>query len=197
MALDAEISRNMDLLIHRADRLDRMMADLLKYSRIGKAQSFPPTNLSEAFACALDLVKRSQGFDIISDLPKIDVRIAEEDLITLFEALIDNAVAHHHKSTGKIEVLARRDEQRLMIQITDDGPGIDSNQRDTALKVMTGLNRKCELSGSGMGLPICKKIAERYSGVLSLNTAKTGSGLRVDIELCELPNASHKKCEAF
>ncbi|MEM6407707.1 MAG: HAMP domain-containing sensor histidine kinase [Pseudomonadota bacterium] len=184
--LDADLSENIDCLSSRADRIDRMMEGLLKYTRVGTNESSGQSHLKAALSNALDLVPNPNGFRITSTLPDRAVGIAEQDLVTLFEELIKNAIQHHDKPIGNIAINASLSGGSVYLDIIDDGPGIPPEKVDMALQVLTSLSPAKKTHCSGMGLPICQKIASRYAGSLSLQPAQEPPGLHVRLELLEL-----------
>ncbi|MEM7470554.1 MAG: ATP-binding protein [Pseudomonadota bacterium] len=185
--LDADILDNIAMLINRADRLDRMMEDLLLYSRAGRAVSDRSAQVSHAFDRAKEQVGPANGFNIAARVEDATVRIAEPDLVTFFEALIQNAIVHHDRGARSVQVSAQIMRENLLIDVIDDGPGIHSKDYEKALKVMTRLSQNANNCGSGIGLPTCKKIAEQYEGNLSLAAAPNGRGLHVKAILKQRP----------
>ena len=72
----------------------------------------------------------------------------------------------------------------IRFTVCDDGPGIPEEFRAKVLGAMTTLRPRDEVEGSGMGLANIRKIAEHYSGTVSLSAAEPGQdGLRVDLLL--------------
>lgn len=104
-----------------------------------------------------------------------------EDLEEVLGNLMDNACKW---AAGEVLVQARCTDDRLLIVVEDDGPGIPDRQKNEALGRGVRLDEK--MHGSGLGLDIAQDIIRLYRGSISLNEAFNG-GLSVRIEL---PSAS-------
>jgi heavy metal sensor kinase len=110
--------------------------------------------------------------------------VADEDLLMqLLVNLIDNALAHT-RSGGTVVAGCQRDNGRIHLWVTDTGEGIASQHQDRVFdrfyRVDAGRTR--ERGGAGLGLAICKAIAEAHGGTIDL-TSRLGSGTRVGIVL--------------
>jgi signal transduction histidine kinase len=100
-----------------------------------------------------------------------------QDLEEMLGNLLDNACKWANE---KIEVRCRLDEDRLMLTVEDDGPGIPEEQRGSVLERGHRLDES--IAGYGQGLGIVKDIAELYGGEVRLGRSLLG-GLRVDLIL--------------
>lgn len=82
--------------------------------------------------------------------------------------------------TGKITLSAREDQDMLMIQITDSGPGIPSKQLQEIFKNFFSTKNR----GLGLGLPVCKQLLQAQHGSISIkNREEEESGVQVTIRL--------------
>ena len=81
---------------------------------------------------------------------------------------------------GQVRIGARRADDRLKIEIGDDGPGIAPEQRAKALQ--RGGRLDLRAPGSGLGLAIALDLASLYGGTLTLGQSALG-GLKVDLDL--------------
>ena len=78
----------------------------------------------------------------------------------VFLNIINNAINVSQEEGEIIVFLERQDNNTVLVRITDDGPGIPSNIKDTLFtKFVTGSK-----SGTGLGLYICKNIIEKHDG---------------------------------
>ena len=88
--------------------------------------------------------------------------------------LISNAIKHHDKGDGHIDVsyeLITLDDKKLhQIKVKDDGPGIPPELQEKALEMFQTLQSRDETEGSGMGLAMVKKMAEKYEGSLQIES---------------------------
>jgi len=164
-------------------RLDRMLFDLLQYSRAGKMANPQEVSLQETFDAAVKEIGPSSGFRINHDFGCGSFHIDEADLHTLFSALIGNAIKHHDKFSGRVEVAAWREGSDLMLTVSDDGPGIHPRFHERVFKPMTTLRSRDEVEGSGLGLALVRKIAGNYGGHACLISTGAERGTSVEVRL--------------
>ncbi len=100
-----------------------------------------------------------------------------QDLSELLGNLLDNACKW---AAGKVRIAARRANDRLKVEIGDDGPGIAADQRAKALQRGGRLDER--KPGSGLGLTIALDLATLYGGSLTLGQSTLG-GLKVELDL--------------
>ncbi|MCB1873935.1 MAG: sensor histidine kinase [Gammaproteobacteria bacterium] len=100
-----------------------------------------------------------------------------QDLEEMLGNLLDNACKW---ARSRVRVRAELRDERLLIVVEDDGPGIPEQQRSEVLK--RGLRLDEMVSGSGLGLNIVQDIAALYRGSLTLSLSHDG-GLRVTLNL--------------
>lgn len=97
--------------------------------------------------------------------------------------LIDNAIRYAAPGHATVRVVAGGG--RNILEVEDDGPGIDPAARDRALSRFTRLDRHSP-EGAGLGLAISAEIAARFGGSMDLAPGKEGRGLRVRVQLPEV-----------
>ena len=81
-------------------------------------------------------------------------------------------------SNGVISVKGWRDGRRVIIEISDNGPGIPAHQRDKLFKAFQGSNKK---GGTGLGLVIASELIAAHGGTLRLLETKTGATFRIEL----------------
>ena len=86
----------------------------------------------------------------------------------MLEEVLNNAVQHHDRDAGRVQVRLRLADDVVDIEIEDDGPGIEPRFADQAFKVLETLRPRDAGAGSGMGLPIAQRHARRTGGDLRL-----------------------------
>jgi len=119
----------------------------------------------------------SLNFQIKGDLTDVKLRIAEEKLYTIFANLIDNAAKATH-GTGTITFEFKTREDKIIVDVYDDGPGIPPELRSTLFKPM---RRGKNTTGTGMGLHIVKIFISEEGG--NIHYDDTYPGARFLIEL--------------
>ena len=109
----------------------------------------------------------------------------ELDLQRLFKAILENCIHHHDQPSGCITVGTIEQEDRVVIRVEDDGPGIPAEDRVRATHPFTRLDEaRGEGSGSvGLGLAIVTDVVRAHGGRLELNESVDLGGLRAEMVL--------------
>lgn len=158
------LAENIALMNTHTRRLDRMLIDLLIYSRIGRLQTDKTVEWDEVISTILGQLRIPTGFRIMRDIRAPAIRMGETDVVTLLSSLVSNAIKHHDREQGTVRIATREEEGWHVLSVADDGPGIPPGSRDRVFGVMTTLRPRDEIEGSGMGLANVRKIAGLYSG---------------------------------
>lgn len=181
--LDGSVAQSIDLMNRHTGRLDRMLVDLLTYSRIGRMQDVGDIDMAEALAEVREALQLPAGFKVTTDIDCAPVRMGERDILTLLTALLSNAVKHHDRDQGQIVVTALNRADHVVLSVSDDGPGIDTEMHQRVFGAMTTLRPRDEVEGSGMGLANVRKIAELYGGEARVGPSVYGRGCTVEVTL--------------
>lgn len=113
---------------------------------------------------------------ITGPLPK--VRMKEAHLTQVFRRLLDNAFKFRRRDVPpRIEISAQRGDAEWIFSVLDRGIGIDPAYHAQIFEVFRRLNRREDYEGSGMGLPVCRRIVETYGGRLWVDS-QAGHGAR-------------------
>lgn len=182
--LAGTLGRNLGLMKTNARRLDRMLSDLLTYSRIGRLRDVEHVVLSETVEAVL--ASQSLSEDVVIDVCVSDVALpfGAREMDLLLAALIGNSIKHSRGAPIAVKVEARDAGAAIEISVADNGPGIEERRRAHVLKPMTTLRPRDEVEGSGMGLAIVQKITETSGGWLGWGDGLDGKGVCVT---CYLP----------
>jgi PAS domain S-box-containing protein len=172
-----EVSNHLRLMKSRIARMERLLDDLLAYSRVGRIEG-DMVEISVADLCreAFDMATPPEGFSLQLDgeFPKF-VTLATP-LTQVLRNLIGNAVKHHDKTNGVIAVSSRQEGETFVIAVADDGPGIPPEFHERVFGLFQTLKPRDAVEGSGMGLALVKKIVELYGGTVTLaSDGKRGS----------------------
>lgn len=181
--VDGSVAQSIDLMNRHTGRLDRMLVDLLTYSRIGRMQEICEVDVSDALTEVCETLQLPAGFQVTTDIDCASLRMGDRDILTLFTALLSNAVKHHDKDQGRIVVTAEQRADLVTICVSDDGPGIDPDMCQRVFGAMTTLRPRDEVEGSGMGLANVRKIAEHYGGAAQVGPSMYGRGCMVEVTL--------------
>lgn len=165
---------NMQLLRSRVRRMERLLEDLLEYSRIGRdLETRPPEAISGAALMAdiIGLVAPPEGFTVAVDPSVAAIKAYRMPLHQVLVNLISNAIKHHDKKTGRIEVSVEDLGTRLRFSVKDDGPGIPPQFHEQIFKMFQTLRPRDQVEGSGLGLAIVRKHVESLGGAIKLESA--------------------------
>jgi PAS domain S-box-containing protein len=180
-----------------SERMSQLIESLLELSRVASAApKFADVDLDAVIAGILpDLEERiasSRGSVIVGRLPVVYGDRAQ--LQRLFQNLIANALKFHAPGVSPVvridgEVLA---DGRAKVEVSDEGVGFDEKYQARLFKPFQRLHTTREFTGTGMGLAICAKIAERHGGEISARSV-LGRG---SVFVVNLPAAPRKNGDA-
>lgn len=170
--LSADSKENLGLLRDRVTRMSRMLQDLVAYSRAGREKAsverITPSEVLEDLEAVLDIPPTFE-LDYPPDLPALRAPRAALELI--LRNLIANAIQHHDRPEGRIDVRATVQEERVRLEIRDDGPGIPPQHAERIFELFRVLRPRDESGGGGVGLAIARRMAEAHGGTLALGPA--------------------------
>ncbi len=169
-----------EIITRESERLSRLIDNVLDFARIegGRAAyEFRMGDLAEVLSRGLDVYRYRldrEGMkltvDIEPDLPP--VRIDENAMTLVLLNLVDNAVKY--AAEGKaLAVTLRRDQDRVLLEVTDNGPGIHEDERERIFErfYRTRHVRGRPVRGSGIGLSLVRHIAEAHGGGVTVTSA--------------------------
>ena len=165
--LDDRAKKYIHYAVDGAVRMQRLIQDLLTYSRITtKGGTIEPADSKEAFDNAVANLQAaiSDAEAVISHdaLPQV---MADPIQVTqLFQNLIGNAIKFRGVSPPRIHVSADRDGQQWRFSVADNGIGIDPQYGEKIFVIFQRLHTRREYPGTGIGLAICKRIVQRHGG---------------------------------
>lgn len=178
--LDKDGHEFIDFAVDGAKRMQRLIQDLLSYSRVGtKAKPFAPTECEAVYKEAtknLKVIIEEHKANVNHDsLPKVSADKGQ--LIQLFQNLIGNALKFCKNRTPDIHVSAKQDDKNKnwIFGIKDNGIGIASEYQERIFQIFQRLHTRDEYEGTGIGLAVCKKIVERHGGKIWIES-EVGKG---------------------
>jgi PAS domain S-box-containing protein len=165
--LDADADDFIAYAVDGATRMQQLINDLLAYSRVGThGQELVPTDCNNVFERVvgdLGAAIAESGAVVTRDaLPSVlgDPR----QLGQLFQNLIANAIKFHGDEPARVHVTAEREGAMWRFAVRDEGIGIAPEYVDRIFVIFQRLHTQAEYPGTGIGLAICKRIAERHGG---------------------------------
>ena len=115
---------------------------------------------------------------VTTDIPEtLAVACELQDLDEMLGNILDNAFKW---ARSAIAVTGRFQDQHVVLEIEDDGPGIASEKLDEVMKAGRRLDET--IPGNGFGLSITRELAELYGGYLILGRSRSG-GLKATVGL--------------
>ncbi|MFZ1841614.1 MAG: ATP-binding protein [Nitrospira sp.] len=165
--LDADADEFIAFAVDGANRMQRLILDLLAYSRVNTAgRQFEPTAMETVLKAALNnltnAVKESQA--VITHDPLPAVMGDDKQLAQLFQNLLSNAVKFGGAQPPRIHISAKQTDGEWLFSVRDHGIGLDPQYADRIFVIFQRLHTRAEYPGTGIGLAICKKIVERHGG---------------------------------
>lgn len=170
--LDESSSRYIERIHVAADRMFNMIDGVLAYSKINAdSQKATIVDLNEVIKnIETDLeiaLQQTDGNIYYKELPVIEG--ASVLLYQLFYNLINNSIKFARENVSpQIIISAKEDiedgKRTAIITVEDNGIGFDLDQTGRIFETFTRLNSKDRYEGTGLGLSLCKKIAERHGG---------------------------------
>ncbi|MGB8521406.1 MAG: PAS domain S-box protein [Candidatus Acidiferrales bacterium] len=196
--LDSDAEEFISFAVDGASRMQRLIKDLLAYSRVGtKAKDLLDTSSEEALQQALINLRgaiEESGAQVTHD--PLPIVVADEmQLIQLFQNLVGNAIKYQNPGVPRIHISAARNgEKRWKFSVRDNGLGIDSQYFERIFGMFQRLHKREEFEGTGVGLAICKKIVERHGGSISVES-QLGHGSTFCFALGESEKSPSKRSE--
>jgi signal transduction histidine kinase len=162
-------------MVKSASRMAALLDALLGYSRVAtRPEPFTRTNLSEMAQDAVSdlelLIADAKGIVEVGMLPTIDAD--PNQMRQLFQNLISNALKYRREQP-RIKVSGEITNKTCILYVADNGIGFDEKYLHRIFRPFQRLHGRSSYEGTGMGLAICRKIAERHSGSI---TAKSTPG---------------------
>lgn len=165
--LPSESQKHLNMLILRSERMIKLLNDLLNYSRIDRTEfKKERVNLYDMNQDIISLVDIPLGFTCTA--PDVEINIPSPPLEVVLRNLISNAIKHHDKDNGKINILYNSKIDSHIISVEDDGPGIPAEFHDKVMQMFQTLKPRDKVEGSGMGLAMVKEIVEHYGGSITI-----------------------------
>jgi len=165
--LDADADEFIAYAVDGANYMQRMINDLLVYSRVGRrGKPFEPTDCAAVFERTLTNLQvaiQESGVVITHDgLPTLMADASQ--LVQLFQNLIDNAIKFRGEEPPRVHLSAEQKGNEWVFSVRDNGIGIAPEYFESIFLPFKRLHSRAEYPGTGIGLAICKKIVERHSG---------------------------------
>ncbi len=171
--LDETADRYIDFAVDGAERMKKLILDLLEYSRLGSnVQKFSLFGLKELIeeVCTLFSAQLKESGAVV-EVASLPLLYGHRDQIgQLFQNLIGNALKYRSQDAPHIRIGCSDKDSHWEFFVADNGIGIESRFFEKVFIIFQRLHNKSEYSGTGIGLAICKKIVERHKGKIWLDS---------------------------
>lgn len=175
------LQENMATVLHSADRMEQLITDLLKLSRIANIEdevcelSFGAVAHEATRLLAGKIAHSNVQVEIQSNLPNVSA--SRNKLLTILQNLIDNALKYMGaQSEPQIKIGSRNDGDEPVFFVEDNGVGIDPRDHHKVFRLFVKLDENSE--GTGIGLAMLKRIIEADQGKIWVESEGIGHGCR-------------------
>jgi PAS domain S-box-containing protein len=184
--LDDDADEFIGFAVEGATRMQRMINELLNYSRVGrKSAGFAPVACREAVEAALAglaaAVEEAGATVTVGDLPTV---VGEAALLQqLFQNLVGNALKFRRDGVApEITIGAERGDGLWRFTVADNGIGIEAEYADRIFLLFQRLHERTKYPGTGIGLALCKKVVEHHGGRIWVES-EPGKGSRFNFTI--------------
>ena len=166
--MDEDSEEFMEYVVDASIRMQRMIKDLLQYSRVvSRGKEFKPTKTEEIIEYTISSLKTSiedSDAEITYDnLPQVTADSGQ--LLQLFQNLVENAIKFRQYAVQpKIHISCQEHENEYVFSVADNGIGIEKQYFNRIFAIFQRLHTKEEYNGTGIGLSVVKRIVERHAG---------------------------------
>jgi light-regulated signal transduction histidine kinase (bacteriophytochrome) len=172
--LDADATDFIAYAVDGATRMQRLITDLLTYSRLGtRGSPMAPSDCEALFKQVLDNleVAVTESGAVITHTPLPTIMGDRSQLGQIFQNLLGNALKFRGGEPPQIQVAARRQGEEWLFSVRDNGIGIAPEQHERIFVMFQRLHCRSEYPGTGIGLALCKRIVERHGGRILVESA--------------------------
>jgi PAS domain S-box-containing protein len=158
--LTDEMRENMDLLRSRVKRMEKLLDDLLEYSRFGGSpdpQNYELISGEAMLENIAVLLSPPPRVSVVAEPGFANVRVIRMPIQQVLINLIGNAIKHHHMAAGRITLSVEDEGEMLAFAVRDDGPGIAQQYHERIFQMFQTLKPRDQVEGSGMGLAMAQK----------------------------------------
>ncbi len=171
---------HLQLLKERTLRMQVMIDAILNYSKnIGGEQKIELVDSKTLIEEIIQEISPPPSFNFQINLNMPEFYTHRTRLKQVFANLVGNAVKHHNRKDGIVEITVHDTGETFEFIVKDDGPGIDSSYQKNIFVIFQTASKKLSQENTGIGLAIVKKIVQDHKGNIELESSPgTGSQFR-------------------
>lgn len=177
-SLVGQTKEHMSTLRQRVRRMEKLLNDTLRYSRLEKDIREMKGDLMNGKVLiedAISLTAPSSDFVFKIDRQFSDLSLVQLPLQQIFYNLINNAVKHSAADHGVIEIKVHEEPEHYIFSVNDNGPGIPKQYQEKVFEMFQTVKSRDKKEGSGMGLAFVRKILTTCGGTITLDS-EVGKG---------------------
>jgi PAS domain S-box-containing protein len=176
--LDDDAREFIGYAVDGANRMQRLINDLLEFSRVGtRGKPLARTDVAEILGNVrvnLSVAIEESGAMLTNDfLPAVPADAGQ--LGQLLQNLVGNGIKFRNGGHPRVHVGAVESEHHWEFSVRDNGIGIEQQYFDRIFVIFQRLHSKGDYPGTGIGLALCKRIVERHGGKIWVES-KAGEG---------------------
>ncbi|WP_078832571.1 PAS domain-containing sensor histidine kinase [Sediminibacterium ginsengisoli] len=183
--IDETADQYIHFAIDGAERMRKLILDLLEYSRVGSnREGFEETDLNKLLSEMVAFFNRliSDTGAVINIGPMPEIWANRTQISQLFQNLVGNAIKYSGDKTPEISISYTDEPEKYIFHVQDNGIGIDPVNFNKIFVIFQRLHSKRDYSGTGIGLAICKKIVEKHGGTIWVES-EPGKGSRFSFSI--------------
>ena len=190
--LDEEADQFIRHAVDGVTRMQNLIQDLLSYSRIHThGRDFEPVNALESLDWALTNlecgIEEADAVVTQGEMPVVRADLAQ--LGQIFQNLLANSLKFRGDRRLRIYIGAERGTGEWVFHVRDNGIGLDPQYGSRIFEIFQHLHPQDEYEGTGIGLAICKRIVERHSGRIWVESMP-GQGATFYFTIADAPGAT-------
>ena len=184
---DDKTKHQLNIIISESQRLSRLILNILSFNRNRKIVIHKSMGkVDEVIERVLDSFKES--FQTKNIKVEYDKGASQEvwfdhDILEQIIGNLLNNVEKYASSGGLVKIKSRNKNDRTIINVTDNGPGIPANKREKIFAPFYRISNKLTdgVAGTGIGLSIARDLARLHEGDLVLLSTDSGASFELDI----------------
>jgi light-regulated signal transduction histidine kinase (bacteriophytochrome) len=148
-----------------------LLQDLLSYSKINSCDSTVSNlSLEKTYRDVAEILEIPETVTAVINANNTLLNLPTLPFKIVFQHIICNAIKHNNKEHRVINISLLPSDHYYIIEITDNGPGIDPKYFSLIFKLFQTLQSRDDVEGSGIGLCVAKKIITNYGGKIEVTS---------------------------
>ena len=162
--ISEETQQQLTLIHQRVQRMSALVDGLLQFSRSGRQLEAEPVEVEGLLLEVVDSLSPAAGFSVVwpASLPRF---LTKRLLLSqVLSNLIGNALKHHDRDRGQIQISVEEKGEFYQFAIADDGPGIPASAQERVFEIFHTQDSNPTTTNTGIGLALVKKIVQAEGG---------------------------------